>query len=144
MAKAPTKKPAAKKPAAKKPAAKRKPAAKKVVNMSVAANTYKLGSGRISQVMKKTGELTTFHVEDMGLDYARTLSKWYDRFNDQLSEVRKQGFSETFIRKWNYYLKYCEAAFQTRNISVVQAIYTKPNNEKLTSVRNLSSKSSKT
>jgi F-type H+-transporting ATPase subunit beta len=51
MAKAPTKKPAAKKPAAKKPAAKRKPAAKKVVNMSVAANTNKLGSGRISQVI---------------------------------------------------------------------------------------------
>ncbi len=94
-----------------------------------------LSLGRISQVMKKTGELSTFHVEDMGLDYARTLSEWYDRFNAALPEVKQQGFSETFIRKWNYYLKYCEAAFQTRNISVVQAIYTKPNNEKLTPSR---------
>jgi Cyclopropane fatty acid synthase and related methyltransferases len=41
------------------------------------------------------------------------------------------GFSETFIRKWSYYLKYCEAAFATRNISVVQAVYTRPNNETL-------------
>lgn len=87
--------------------------------------------GRLNEVMKKTGELTTFQVDDMGLDYARTLSEWNKRFNDQLPAVRDQGFSETFIRKWNYYLKYCEAAFATRNISVVQAIYTKPNNEKL-------------
>lgn len=38
------------------------------------------------------------------------------------------GFDESFIRSWNYYLKYCEAGFATRNISVVQAIYTRPNN----------------
>jgi len=94
-----------------------------------------LSLGRISQVMKKTGELTMFQVDDMGLDYAHTLSEWYNRFNAALPEVKEQGFSETFIRKWNYYLKYCEAAFATRNISVVQAIYTKPNNEKLTPVR---------
>lgn len=94
-----------------------------------------LSLGRINQVMKQTGELTTFQIDDMGLDYARTLSEWYDRFNAELSSVKEQGFSETFIRKWNYYLKYCEAAFATRNISVVQAIYTKPNNEKLTPVR---------
>ena len=94
-----------------------------------------LSLGRISQVMKQTGELSTFQIDDMGLDYARTLSEWYDRFNAELPAVRNQGFSETFIRKWNYYLKYCEAAFATRNISVVQAIYTKPNNEKLTPVR---------
>lgn len=91
--------------------------------------------GRLNEVMKKTGELSTFQIDDMGLDYARTLSEWYDRFNAELASVKEQGFDDTFIRKWNYYLKYCEAAFATRNISVVQAIYTKPNNEKLTSVR---------
>jgi cyclopropane-fatty-acyl-phospholipid synthase len=94
-----------------------------------------LSLGRINQVMKQTGELTTFQIDDMGLDYARTLAKWHERFNAELTAVRAQGFDETFIRKWNYYLKYCEAAFATRNISVVQAIYTKPNNEKLTPVR---------
>lgn len=94
-----------------------------------------LSLGRISQVMKQTGELTTFQVDDMGLDYARTLSEWHDRFNAELPAVKAQGFDDAFIRKWNYYLKYCEAAFATRNISVVQAIYTKPNNEKLIPVR---------
>lgn len=88
-----------------------------------------LSLGRISEVMKKTGTLTAFQLDDMGPDYARTLAAWHDRFNSKLSDVRAQGFDEIFIRKWNYYLKYCEAAFETRNISVVQAIYTKPNNE---------------
>ena len=43
----------------------------------------------------------------------------------------RSGFDERFIRKWNYYLQYCEAAFTMRNISVVQAIYTRPNNRAL-------------
>ena len=42
--------------------------------------------------------------------------------------MRALGFTSAFLRKWNYYLQYCEAAFATRNISVVQAIYTRPNN----------------
>jgi cyclopropane-fatty-acyl-phospholipid synthase len=41
------------------------------------------------------------------------------------------GFDDRFIRKWNYYLQYCEAAFAMRNISVVQAVYTLPNNPRL-------------
>ena len=36
--------------------------------------------------------------------------------------------SKEFIRKWNYYLKYCEAAFFQKNISVVQLVYSRPNN----------------
>jgi cyclopropane-fatty-acyl-phospholipid synthase len=44
------------------------------------------------------------------------------------------GFDARFIRKWNYYLQYCEAAFATKNISVVQACYTRPNNGTLREV----------
>ncbi len=94
-----------------------------------------LSLGRINEVMKKTGTLTTFQINDMGPDYAKTLAEWHVRFNDKLDEVKAQGFDEAFVRKWNYYLKYCEAAFATRNISVVQAIYTKPNNEKHSALR---------
>ena len=38
------------------------------------------------------------------------------------------GFDDRFIRKWNYYLNYCEAAFEMRNINVMQMVYTRPNN----------------
>jgi cyclopropane-fatty-acyl-phospholipid synthase len=32
------------------------------------------------------------------------------------------------MRKWSYYLRYCEAAFAMRNISVVQTLHTRANN----------------
>lgn len=90
-----------------------------------------LSVGRINEVLNKTGNLFCHHLEDLGLDYARTLSTWHENFNANLDEIRPLGFDKPFIRTWNYYLKYCEAAFTTRNISVVQAIYTRPNNLKL-------------
>jgi cyclopropane-fatty-acyl-phospholipid synthase len=61
----------------------------------------------------------------------KTLNIWQQRFQDRLADVRKLGFDERFIRKWNYYFSYCQAAFDMRNISVVQAVYTRPNNANL-------------
>ena len=87
-----------------------------------------LSVGRINEVLNKTGNLFLHHLEDLGADYARTLSTWHETFNARLPEIRKLGFDTPFIRTWNYYLKYCEAGFATRNISVVQAVYTRPNN----------------
>ena len=87
-----------------------------------------LSLGRVGAALKNTGSLTLYELEDMGASYAKTLNLWWERFNAQLEAVRALGFDERFIRKWNYYLQYCEAAFATRNISVVQGIYTRPNN----------------
>ncbi|MGZ8291279.1 MAG: SAM-dependent methyltransferase, partial [Telluria sp.] len=36
-----------------------------------------------------------------------------------LDAVRGQGFDERFIRTWDFYLAYCEAAFRARNTSVM-------------------------
>jgi cyclopropane-fatty-acyl-phospholipid synthase len=90
-----------------------------------------LSVGRINEVINKTSNLFLHHLEDLGADYAKTLSAWHDNFNAHLDAIRPLGFDEPFIRTWNYYLKYCEAGFTTRNISVVQAIYTRPNNTSL-------------
>lgn len=90
-----------------------------------------LSVGRINEVLLATGDLFAHHLEDLGADYARTLSTWHQNFNGVLDSVRSLGFDEPFIRSWTYYLKYCEAAFASRNISVVQAIYTRPNNASL-------------
>ncbi|MEQ1852967.1 MAG: cyclopropane-fatty-acyl-phospholipid synthase family protein [Chthoniobacteraceae bacterium] len=92
-----------------------------------------LSVGRVNQALNRTGDLFLHHLEDLGLSYARTLRAWFDTFNARLAEVRALGFDGRFIRKWNYYLQYCEAAFAMRNISVVQAIYTRPNNPRLRS-----------
>ncbi|SKB00068.1 cyclopropane-fatty-acyl-phospholipid synthase [Prosthecobacter debontii] len=90
-----------------------------------------LSLARFNQAINQTGDMFLHGLEDLGAGYAKTLNLWYERFNAQLDEVRRLGFSEPFIRKWNFYLKYCEAAFATRNISVVQAVYTRPNNYSL-------------
>ncbi len=90
-----------------------------------------LSVGRINDVLLETGDLFMHDLEDLGADYARTLSTWYDNFNAVREKVGALGFDEPFVRSWNYYLKYCEAAFATRNISVVQAVYTRPNNGSL-------------
>ena len=90
-----------------------------------------LSTGRVSEAMRRTGDLSLHRLDDMGPDYARTLNEWWRTFNEKREEVLAQGFSDAFLRKWNYYLQYCEAAFAMRNISVVQAIYTRPNNRSL-------------
>jgi len=65
-------------------------------------------------------------VEDIGLHYAKTLNLWRKNFFARIEEVRRQGFSETFIRMWEYYLCYCEGAFLERAISDVQILFAKP------------------
>jgi cyclopropane-fatty-acyl-phospholipid synthase len=75
-----------------------------------------------------TGDLYLQHLENFGLHYARTLQAWRERFNQQREAVMALGFDDAFLRKWNYYLAYCEAAFTTRNINVAQMILVRPNN----------------
>lgn len=88
-----------------------------------------LSHRRVCRAMERVGSDLFLHdLEDMGNYYARTLEEWQKRFENRLDEVRKLGFDEVFIRKWIYYLSYCYAAFAMRNISVVQAVYTRPNN----------------
>jgi cyclopropane-fatty-acyl-phospholipid synthase len=84
--------------------------------------------GEMNRIINQVSDLTLVDVKDLGLHYARTLRAWFDNFNAKQEEVKALGFSETFARKWNYYLNYCEAAFEMRNINVMQLVYTRPNN----------------
>ncbi|WP_235964618.1 SAM-dependent methyltransferase [Pedobacter gandavensis] len=83
---------------------------------------------KINEAIHKTSDLTMVDLKDMGLDYARTLHLWMEQFNRHLHEVKMLGFDDRFIRKWQYYFNYCEAAFAMRNINVMQMVYTRPNN----------------
>jgi len=55
-----------------------------------------------------------------GLDYAETLRRWRERFLSQDTPVRKLGFDTRFMRIWEFYLAYCEAAFAMGNTDVMQ------------------------
>ena len=61
-----------------------------------------------------------------GQDYAHTLQLWREQFTEQHAHVLQLGFDERFIRIWEFYLSYCEAAFLEANTDVVQYTLRKP------------------
>ncbi len=79
-----------------------------------------------------------------GPDYAETLRRWRKAFMAQSAQVlalspRSEGlntgagaspgvkrFDEAFIRTWEFYLAYCEAAFDQGNTDVMQFTLRKP------------------
>jgi cyclopropane-fatty-acyl-phospholipid synthase len=55
-----------------------------------------------------------------GADYAETLRRWRAAFLRREREVLGLGFDRRFLRIWQFYLAYCEAAFAEGNTDVVQ------------------------
>jgi len=75
-------------------------------------------SGFAALARKAGLEVCAEHV--FGPDYALTLKLWRERFMSVLDDVRAMGFDDRFIRTWEFYLAYCEAAFSHGNTDVVQ------------------------
>ena len=83
-------------------------------------------SAVMTDSVARNTDMRLLGLEDIGLHYATTLDRWRNNFFARLEEVRTQGFSDTFIRMWEYYLCYCEGAFLERAISDVQILFAKP------------------
>jgi cyclopropane-fatty-acyl-phospholipid synthase len=67
-----------------------------------------------------------YHLEDIGDHYALTLKAWRHNFFKNIEQVKTLGFSDKFVRMWEFYLCYCEGGFRERWISDVQLVLTKP------------------
>jgi cyclopropane-fatty-acyl-phospholipid synthase len=70
-----------------------------------------------------------FFIEDelaFGGDYAETLRRWRATFLARESALHELGFDTRFLRIWDFYLAYCEAAFEAGSIDVVQFTLTAP------------------
>jgi cyclopropane-fatty-acyl-phospholipid synthase len=80
----------------------------------------------MAQVMTRQTDMRLLHVEDIGPHYAQTLRHWHDRFFAAIDAVRAKGYSESFIRMWQFYLCYCEGAFIERAIGTVQMLAMRP------------------
>lgn len=80
----------------------------------------------ISGSLARTTDMRIVHLRDIGLHYAETLQRWRERFLRNAQAVRTQGFSETFLRLWDYYFAYCEAGFRERVLSNVQIVLERP------------------
>lgn len=80
----------------------------------------------MSQAISQMTDMKMAHLHDIGPHYARTLADWRNRFFAQIDAVRQQGYSDAFVRMWEYYLCYCEGGFIERDIGTVQMLLTKP------------------
>jgi len=79
----------------------------------------------VDSVARST-DMKVFHLEDLGPHYVRTLQLWRERFIARLADVRAQGYPESFVRMWEFYLCYCEGGFAERQLGDVQMLLTKP------------------
>ena len=80
----------------------------------------------ILQSVKRATDMRLFHCEDITAHYARTLREWHKNFMAAIDAVKAQGYSDQFIRMWEFYLCYCEGGFAERHIGDVHLLFTKP------------------
>ena len=74
-------------------------------------------------IFNKLAKKHDLHVLDefkFGDSYTKTLLKWLDNFNSAKSKVLNLGYSQEFIRKWQFYLAYCAAGFSSKRTDVIQ------------------------
>ena len=84
----------------------------------------------MSESIGKHTDMKLFHLQDIGPHYAKTLQHWRENFFNKLEEIRGLGYSEEFIRLWEYYFCYCEGGFLERDIGTVQMLLTRPENRR--------------
>ncbi|MEV6412362.1 cyclopropane-fatty-acyl-phospholipid synthase family protein [Kribbella sp. NPDC051718] len=79
----------------------------------------------IEQVTAQHTGLQTEVLRHMGMDYARTLRIWRNRFIEHWPAIADLGFDATFRRMWEFYLAYSEAGFRAGYLDDVQILLTK-------------------
>ncbi|MBX7144563.1 MAG: cyclopropane-fatty-acyl-phospholipid synthase family protein [Oligoflexia bacterium] len=85
----------------------------------------------LSEASTRCSKLMLENLENIGPHYARTLAEWRARFMAASARATTLGFDGYFQRTWIFYLAYCEAAFASRTLNVLQLVYTRENNATL-------------
>jgi cyclopropane-fatty-acyl-phospholipid synthase len=83
----------------------------------------------LESITRSTGRVTDFVLTDLeafGSHYAETLRRWRANVHAHADELPALGLDEAFRRMWDFYLCYCEAAFDERDIDVVQCVLARP------------------
>ena len=76
--------------------------------------------GALAAASKKASRLMLSEIHEIGPNYAETLRRWRENFDEQIEQVRALGYDEHFERTWHFYLAFCETAFRTRALRDVQ------------------------
>ena len=76
----------------------------------------------LCQHMTQHSDLVIEGLNDIGLDYAKTLQHWRINFLASWSDLTCKGYDEQFKRLWLYYFAYCEGAFLERSTSAIHLV----------------------
>jgi len=74
---------------------------------------------RFSQHAQKAG-LQVVEQFCFGADYAETLRRWHQAWEETSANIKQLGFDQRFMRIWRLYFAYCEAGFDEGKTDVVQ------------------------
>jgi len=74
----------------------------------------------------RASDLQLIHLDDIGPHYETTLRRWREAFLTRLDAVRAQGYTEPFIRLWEFYFAYCEGGYAERAMGDVHLLMAKP------------------
>ncbi|MDH3733488.1 MAG: cyclopropane-fatty-acyl-phospholipid synthase family protein [Gemmatimonadota bacterium] len=73
------------------------------------------------RAMRTTG-LRIADREDLAPHYGPTLAIWRDALLARREDAARLGFDDAFLRRWEFYFSYCEAAFNTGYVADYQLI----------------------
>lgn len=85
----------------------------------------------LTEVLTRHTSFVVKHIESIGPHYALTLARWKERFLENRNKIMDMGFSDRFIRRWEYYFSYCQAGFAQQYIDDLQMVITRPRNPDL-------------
>ena len=83
----------------------------------------------VEAILRSNARVTDFVMTDLdafGSHYAETLRRWRTNVDAHVDDLPALGLDQAFQRMWHFYLCYCEAAFDEREIDVVQCVLSRP------------------
>ncbi len=80
----------------------------------------------INRCLESETDLRTTWMDDIGDDYARTLSDWRERFLAVTERLEQLGYDRRFRRMWLLYFGFAEGGFRSGRNGDVQMLLAKP------------------
>lgn len=76
--------------------------------------------------MTSASDLRLTDLEDIGPHYVTTLALWRENLLERWDDAKALGYSDEFLRLWEFYFCYCEGGFAERQISDVHMMLARP------------------
>ena len=79
----------------------------------------------LSASIARTSQLRIVGLEDIGPHYATTLAHWRGNLLRNAERTRAMGYSDAFLRMWEFYFSYCEGGFAEGALGDAQVVMTR-------------------